>query len=86
MPGEAVHEDGSDDHPVVLTDEDPVLRAQADALEKEFGGMFKISVRFGWFRADRADLPPGAVASHYTEDDAEAMRATLARAAGKGTR
>jgi hypothetical protein len=78
MPGRGVHADGSDGHPVILTDEDPVLRAQADEIEREFGGRFTISARFGWFRADRADLPPGMVAAHFTADDAAEMRRQLA--------
>lgn len=68
-------EDGT--HTAAPTDEDPVLRAQADALEAEFGGLFTISVRFRFFRADWANLPLGMTAGHYEASTADELRPHL---------
>ena len=76
--GTGVHagDEPEDGHTAVLTDEDPVLRAEADKIEAEFPG-FTVSVRFGFFRADWANLPAGTVAQHYSEADADTLRHTL---------
>jgi hypothetical protein len=79
--GRAVHsatglERGDDGHEARATDEDPVLRAQADAIEADFPGL-ELSVRFGFFRADWRDLDPRVVRAHYTADDAAEMRRQL---------
>ena len=68
-----------------ITREDPELRRQADALEAEFGGAVTISARFGFFRADWANLPPGVVASHFEADTAGELREKLALAARRVT-
>ena len=70
-------EKGPDGHVLVLTDENPELRAIADKIEAEYDGIVTISVRFGWFRADWAHLPPGTVAAHITADDEESLRGQL---------
>ena len=62
--GKAVHletglETGEDGHLVRPTDQDPVLRAQADEIEAEFP-QFKVSVRNGIFRATWRSAPPFA--------------------------
>lgn len=58
--------EGPDGHLIVLTDENPELRAVADKIEAEYGGI-TVSVRFGWFRADwKAD--PGVVVAHVDAD------------------
>lgn len=80
--GAAVHAatgqpEGPDGHVLIVTDEDPVLRAVADKVEAEYDGIVTISVRFGWFRADWTDLPPGTVAAHITADDEEDLRRQL---------
>ena len=69
--------EGPDGHAIVVTDEDPELRAVADTVEAEYGGIVTISVRFGRFRADWAHLPPGTVAAHITADDEESLRRQL---------
>jgi len=68
---------GPDGHVIALTDENPELRAIADAIESEYDGIVTISVRFGWFRADWAHLPPGTVAAHITANDEESLRRQL---------
>jgi len=68
---------GADGHAIIVTDEDPAMRAIADKIEAEYGGVVTISVRFGWFRADWAHLPPGTVAAHITADDEESLRRQL---------
>lgn len=79
LPGDAVHEaEPADGHETAPTDEDPVLRREADAIEAEFGGRFTISVRFGFFRADWARLAPGEVGANYTADTAADLRRKLA--------
>ena len=70
-------EEGPDGYVLVLTDENPELRAIADKIEAEYDGIVTISVRFGWFRADWAHLPPGTVAAHITADDEESLRGQL---------
>jgi hypothetical protein len=69
--------EGPDGHVIVLTDENPELRAVADKIEAEYGGIVTISARFGWFRADWANLPPGTVAAHITADDEHDLRRQL---------
>jgi hypothetical protein len=71
---------GPDGHIAVATDEDPVLRKEANEIEAEFDSRFTVSVRWGFFRADWANLPPGKVTAHYTADDAESLRKQLAAA------
>jgi hypothetical protein len=67
-------------HLAVPVDEDPVLRAEADEVEIEFGGVFVLSVRFRIFRAEWAPAcaPVGAV--HFEARSAAEMRGHLATA------
>jgi hypothetical protein len=63
--------------------EHPDLRRQADAIEAEYH--VDVSVKFGFFRADRTDKPDPV---HWEADDAEGLRrqlpAALRRAAPSG--
>jgi hypothetical protein len=73
-------ENGPDGHAAAPVGCEPPLWRAARELEAETGGLFAVSARFGFLRADWADPPPGAVAGHYTADDHAAMRARLRRA------
>lgn len=64
-------------HIAMPSTENPVLRAEADALEAEFGGRFSVSARFGFFRADWRDVPAGVTAAHYEASTAGEMRQQL---------
>jgi hypothetical protein len=88
--GKVVHagtgnELGDGGHLAIPVDENPVLRAEADAVEREFGGVFTVSVRFGFFRADVAD-PGGATYQHWTADTAQDLRRQLAAVAERAER
>lgn len=78
-PGTGVHIGaGPHDHPPAVTDEDPVLRAEADALERDYPEV-TVSVRFRVFRADyRAE--PGKVRPHFEAGSEADMRRQLAAA------
>jgi hypothetical protein len=69
---------GADGHLAMPTDEDPVLREQADAIERDFP-QFKVSVRFGLFRATwrKSLLPPLAVPVPYSAPDERGLRERL---------
>lgn len=76
-PGEAVHAatgrvTGPDGHFVKVTGENPEMRRQADEIEAEY--QVDVSVRFGFFRADRTDVIDAA---HWEADDAEGLRRQL---------
>jgi hypothetical protein len=64
-----------DGQPLELTDEDPRLREEADALEAEFGGLFAISVRFRTWRATWRE--GGGDLVHYEAPGAELLRPLL---------
>lgn len=64
-------------HLATPTDEDPVLRAEADAIMVEFGGAFILTTRFGIFRADWAPGCASAGAGHYEAHSAAEMRERL---------
>lgn len=66
-------------HLAVATTENPVLRRQADELEAEFGRMFRVSVRFGFFRADFSKKAVRELAFHGTPCHYEAGTADLLR-------
>lgn len=68
-------------HVAAPTTEDPVKRALADEVEAEYPEL-KVSVLFGFFRADWRDLPPGVTAAHYEADTADELRARIRGAAG----
>jgi hypothetical protein len=81
----AVHADsgrevGEDGHGVAPIDSEPPLWRAARELAEEFGAWFTFDARFGFLRADRADLPPGVVAAHFTADGKDEMRGKLVRA------
>jgi hypothetical protein len=52
----------------------------ARELEAETGGLFTVSARFGFLRADWKKSGPGVVAAHYTADGKAEMRLKLRRA------
>lgn len=87
--GPGYGEDGR--HAAQPTDEDPVLRAQADEVEREFGGLFRISVRFrGLWRAEWKEPPgPGTplpVEAHSAARMRAELRAVLAMTAPEAAR
>lgn len=73
-------ETGTDGHVAMPTDEDPEMRREADAIEADYDGKFRLSVRFGFFRADVANVPQGVTAPHYTAPTGPAMRRQLNQA------
>jgi hypothetical protein len=76
-----------DGHIAAPIDYEPPLWQAARELEAETGGLFTVSARYGFLRADRADLAPGVVAAHFTASDKAEMQVKLRRvliAAGKG--
>jgi len=87
LPSEAVHAltgrrecaDGSDIRPSA---EDPVLRDEADEIEREFPE-YAVSVSAGFFRADPLNVPLGHFAVHYEADSGGELRRKLAQAAGR---
>jgi hypothetical protein len=66
-------------HIAIPTDENPVLRAEADRIEAELCRAFTLSARFGFLRADWSkDLVPlGVTARHYEAGTADEMRGRL---------
>lgn len=82
VPGGGVHIGaGPYDHDPAVTDEDPVLRAQADALEASYPEV-SVSVRFRIFRADWRKRD-GKVRPHFDARDADDLRGQLAAATGR---
>jgi hypothetical protein len=73
-------EKGDDGHLAAPVDREPPLWKAARELKEETGGLFAFDARFGFLRADWANLRPGVVAVHYTADDKAAMRLKLRRA------
>jgi hypothetical protein len=79
-------ETGAGGHAALPAPENPLLRAEADRIERDLPA-FRVSARFGIFRACwRPDLlPPGAGTRYYTASTPRAMRNRL-RAVLRGTR
>jgi len=78
---------GPDGHRVEPVAAEPPLWKAAREIEARYGGLFTVSARFGFLRADwtaRA-LGPGMVAVHYEAHDEDEMRRQL-DAAVAGTR
>ena len=78
---------GPDGHIADPISYEPPLWKAARELEAETGGLFTLSARFGFLRADWANPGHGVTAPHYTADDKAAMQVKLRRAliaAGKG--
>ena len=75
--------EGPDGHLVRVTDEDPELRREADAIEADY--RVSVSARFGFLRADRTDRPDPV---HWEAGNGDEMRrrlpARLRRAAPSG--
>jgi hypothetical protein len=69
-----------DGHIAAPIDYEPPLWEAARELEAETGGLFSVSARFGFLRADWKKLAPGVVAAHYTADDKAEMQVKLRRA------
>lgn len=78
MGGTGTHagDEPEDGHPAVLTDENPVLRAQADEIQREYPGV-TVSARFGFFRADWPARPGVLIAPVFGET-ADELREKLA--------
>ena len=71
------HERGFDGHLAAPLDYEPPLWKAARELAAEFEGVFTISARFRFLRADWARLPPGVVAGHFEAPCEEEMRQKL---------
>jgi hypothetical protein len=67
-------ETGEDGHIAAPQDSEPPLWKAARELEAEFGGAFRISARFGFLRADWADV---VTPEHFEAADADEMRPRL---------
>jgi hypothetical protein len=68
---------GPDGHLASPIDHEPVLWKAARVLAEEFGGVFSISARFGFLRADWANI---GTPVHYEADTEEEMRGRLREA------
>ena len=79
--GPGYGDDGS--HIAMPTDENPVLRAEADEVEAEFPD-YKVSARLGGLRATlrRKLLPEGAIAVPIPAGSGHELRTKLRAAAG----
>ena|SRR5258708_550207 len=62
--------EGPDGHFAAAVAEDPALRRQADAIEARYH--MSVSVRFGFFRADRTDI---VTPVHFEADEGEGLDA-----------
>jgi hypothetical protein len=70
----------ADGHAIEVTDENPELRAQADAVEAELGGLLEISVRFGiWYAKWRNGAGVGQV-GHDADEARRRLRAVVLEA------
>jgi hypothetical protein len=70
----------ADGRPIEVSDENPQLRAQADAVEAELGGLLEISVRFGiWYAKWRNGAGVGQV-GHNADEARRRLRAAVLEA------
>lgn len=71
-----------DGHLAAPLDFEPALWRWAREVRERYKGVFEVTARLGVLRADWADLPPGAVAEHYTARDRDGLVAKLDAALG----
>jgi hypothetical protein len=70
-------ETGPDGHLAAPVDHEPPLWKDARELAAEYGGVFAVTARFGFLRAEWSHVRPGALAAHFEADDREQMRRKL---------